>query len=76
MTRPIRTSTTTASTSKQPIVIGSGVPVTGVYGLTLGLTLRGFFPGALASLLSRIPGGDRLSSWLRLPMAGVASPAP
>jgi len=49
---------------------------TGVYGLTLGLTLRGFFPGALASLLSRIPGGDRLSSWLRLPMAGVASPAP
>jgi hypothetical protein len=41
---------------------------TAVYGLAAGLTLRGFFPGPLAGVLSRVPGGDRLSGWLRLPV--------
>jgi len=42
-----------------------------VYGLSVGLILRGFFPVSLAAVLSRAPGSDRLSGWLRLPVMPV-----
>lgn len=48
---------------------------TGLYGLTLGLAFRGFFPGTLATVLSLVPGGDRLRGWLRLPVVPMASAA-
>ena len=47
-----------------------------VYGLALGLSLRGFFPGPLASVLNRVPGGKRLGGWLRLSIGPAASAAP
>jgi O-antigen/teichoic acid export membrane protein len=44
-----------------------------VFALVLALTLRGVFPGTLARVLSRAPGGDRVSSWLGLRVGHVAS---
>jgi len=44
-----------------------------VFFLALALTLRGVFPGALARVLSRAPGGDRLGGWLGLRVGQVAS---
>jgi O-antigen/teichoic acid export membrane protein len=40
-----------------------------LYGATVAVALRGMFPGPLGTVLSRIPGGERLSGWLRLPGA-------
>lgn len=48
---------------------------TGVYGLTLGAALRGFFPGTVATVLSRLPGGERIQRWLRLSTAPAVSVA-
>jgi O-antigen/teichoic acid export membrane protein len=49
---------------------------TWVYGLVLVLSLRGLFPGSLGSVLSRVPGGERLGGWLRLSVGGAVPAAP
>jgi O-antigen/teichoic acid export membrane protein len=49
---------------------------TAIYGMSVMLVLRGLFPRALASVLSRAPFGDRLSGWLRLPPAPAAAAVP
>lgn len=46
-----------------------------LYALTVAVSLRGLFPGPLAAVLSVVPGGDRVSGWLRLPVAPAASAA-
>lgn len=46
-----------------------------VYALTVAVSLRGLFPGALASVLSGVPRGSRVSGWLRLPIAPTVSAA-
>jgi O-antigen/teichoic acid export membrane protein len=46
-----------------------------LYALTVAVTLRGWFPGPLATVLSQVPGGERVSGWLRLPVARVVSAA-
>lgn len=48
----------------------------GVFTATMGLALRGLFPSPLAVLLARVPGGDRVSIWLRLPTAPQVPVAP
>jgi len=64
------------------IVEGSGVIsavfprlclATCLYALTVALSLRALFPGPLAIVLSEVPGGGRVSGWLRLPVAPAVS---
>ena len=59
-----------------PVLLARLCTDTCVYGLALGLSLRGFFPGPLARILSRVPGGTRLGGWLRLSIGPAASAAP
>jgi O-antigen/teichoic acid export membrane protein len=47
-----------------------------LYALTLAVSLRGLFPVPLAALLSGVPGGGRVSGWLRLPVTPSVSAAP
>jgi O-antigen/teichoic acid export membrane protein len=47
-----------------------------VFAATMALVLRGLFPVPLAGLLGRMPGGGRLSAWLRLPAAPRVPVAP
>jgi O-antigen/teichoic acid export membrane protein len=49
---------------------------TGLYAVTVAVSLRGLFPGPLAAVLCRVPGGERLSGWLGLPAVPMASTAP
>jgi O-antigen/teichoic acid export membrane protein len=66
------------------IVEGSGVIsahisrlclATCLYALSLAVSLWGLFPGPLATALSAVPGGGRVSCWLRLPMVPAGSAA-
>ncbi len=45
-----------------------------VYGVVLAAALRGLYPVDLAGVLSRVPGGFRVSGWLRLPVAAAREP--
>lgn len=47
-----------------------------LYALTVVVSLRGLFPGPLATVLRGVPGGGRLSGWLWLPVAPASSAAP
>jgi len=42
-------------------------------GLGVTMTLRGFFPATVAGVLSRVPGGERVSGRLRLPAVPATS---
>lgn len=46
-----------------------------VYAFTVAVSIRGLFPGPLVTLLSGVPGGGRVSGWLRLPVAPAVSAA-
>jgi O-antigen/teichoic acid export membrane protein len=46
------------------------------FAAALVVVLRGLFPAPLALLLGRMPGGGRVSAWLRLPAAPRAPVAP
>ncbi len=48
---------------------------TASFGLALMLALRGLFPGPLAELLERVPGGTRVRAWLRLGGAAAVAVA-
>jgi PST family polysaccharide transporter len=60
-------------------VVSAPIPrlclATCLYGLTVAAALRRLFPGPLATLLSGVPGGGRVSRWLRLPVASAVSAA-
>jgi O-antigen/teichoic acid export membrane protein len=60
-------------------VVSSLIPrlclATCLYALTVAVSLRGLFPGPLAAVLSGVPGGGRVSGWLRLPVAPAVSAA-
>jgi O-antigen/teichoic acid export membrane protein len=60
-------------------VVSAPIPrlclATCLYALTVAVSLRGLFPSPLASALSGVPGGERVSGWLRLPLAPVVSGA-
>ena len=46
---------------------------TALYVLAVAAAWRSLFPGPLATVLSQVPGGDRVSRWLRLAVAPTAS---
>jgi O-antigen/teichoic acid export membrane protein len=54
-------------------VVSAPIPrlclVTCLYALTVAVSLRGFFPRHLATVLGGVPGGALVSGWLRLPEA-------
>lgn len=60
-------------------IISAPIPrlcvATSLYALTVAMSLRGLFPGPLATMLNRVPGGDRVRRWLRLPVVPALSAA-